>query len=225
MASKKLVVVFGATGNQGGSVINSILEDPATANEFKIRGITRDPSKPNAKALEAKGVETVAADINSKEQVKAAFKGAYAVFAVTNYWEKMDAALEEQQGRNIADAAKVGFSILMVAVIVTNRRLTFSFLLGRRRPASHLVLPLQHQRTLRRQIRQRRALRLQSQHRKVYPLHRHPRNVLHARLLHEQLRGLHPADSSQQRLDPSLAHAPGHPYSMLRCRWRYRKIR
>ena len=110
MAQKKVLVVFGATGNQGGSVIESILEDPDTANEFKIRGITRDPSKPNAKALEAKGVETIAANINSKEQVKAALQGAYAVLAVTNYWEKMDAQLEKQQGRNIADLAKVHLS-------------------------------------------------------------------------------------------------------------------
>lgn len=106
MAQKKIVVVFGATGNQGGSVIKSILGDPKTAEEFKIRGITRDTSKPNAKALESKGVETVAADINSKDQMKAAFQGAYAVFAVTNYWEKMDAPLEKQQGQNIADLAK-----------------------------------------------------------------------------------------------------------------------
>lgn len=107
MASKKVFVVFGATGNQGGSVINAVLGDPKTANEFKIRGITRDPSKPNAKALEARGVECVAADIDNKDQIRAAFQGAYAIFAMTNYWEKMDPKLEMQQGRNIADLAKV----------------------------------------------------------------------------------------------------------------------
>lgn len=107
MAEKKILVVFGATGNQGGSVINSILSDPKTASEFKIRGITRDPSKPSAQALTAKGVECIAADIDSKDQMKSALQGAYAVFAVTNYWEKMDAELEMQQGRNIADLAKV----------------------------------------------------------------------------------------------------------------------
>ena len=108
MASKKILVVFGATGNQGGSVIKSILGDSKIASEFKIRGITRDPSKPNAKALEAQGVECVAADINNREQIKHALQGAYAVFAVTNYWEKMDAELEMTQGKNIADLAKVG---------------------------------------------------------------------------------------------------------------------
>ncbi len=59
MSSKKIFVVFGATGGQGGSVIKSILGDPKASQEFKIRGITRDPSKPNAKALAEKGVETV----------------------------------------------------------------------------------------------------------------------------------------------------------------------
>lgn len=58
MSDKKLLVVFGATGQQGGSVITSILNDQKVASQWKIRGITRDPSKPNAKALEAKGVET-----------------------------------------------------------------------------------------------------------------------------------------------------------------------
>lgn len=59
MSSQKILVVFGATGVQGGSVIKSILGDPSTAKEFKIRGITRDPSKPNAQALTKQGVECV----------------------------------------------------------------------------------------------------------------------------------------------------------------------
>lgn len=53
----KLITVFGATGNQGGSVIKHILADSQLSSEFKIRGITRDVSKPAAKALADKGVE------------------------------------------------------------------------------------------------------------------------------------------------------------------------
>lgn len=56
----KLLVVFGATGNQGGSVVNAVLQDPVLGKEFKIRGVTRDVSKPAAKELEAKGVEVKA---------------------------------------------------------------------------------------------------------------------------------------------------------------------
>lgn len=53
----KVITVFGATGNQGGSVIKAILADPAISNEFKIRGITRDASKSAAQALVKQGVE------------------------------------------------------------------------------------------------------------------------------------------------------------------------
>lgn len=55
----KILTVFGATGNQGGSVIEAILADPALSKEYKIRAITRDTSKPAAKALAAKGAEVV----------------------------------------------------------------------------------------------------------------------------------------------------------------------
>ncbi|KAL9009115.1 MAG: hypothetical protein Q9173_005827 [Seirophora scorigena] len=107
MADKKVFVVFGATGNQGGSVINSVLSDPAAAQEFRIRGITRDPSKPNAQALTARGVECVTGDINDKASLTKALAGAHSVYAVTNYWEKMDHELEVQQGKNTADICKV----------------------------------------------------------------------------------------------------------------------
>jgi uncharacterized protein YbjT (DUF2867 family) len=53
----KLITVFGATGNQGGSVIKHILGDAQLSSQFKIRGITRDVNKPAAKALADKGVE------------------------------------------------------------------------------------------------------------------------------------------------------------------------
>jgi len=59
MSDKKLLVVFGSTGTQGGSVINSVLNDPNTAAIFRIRGITRDPAKPAAERLKARGIEVV----------------------------------------------------------------------------------------------------------------------------------------------------------------------
>jgi len=106
MSSSKLITVFGATGNQGGSVVKSILAHPTLSKQYKIRAITRDPSKPNAQALAAKGVEPVKADMDDAESVKHALDGSYAVFAVTNYWEKASKEIEVQQGRTIADAAK-----------------------------------------------------------------------------------------------------------------------
>ena len=45
--------------------------------------------------------------MNDTKSLKAALKGAYAVFAVTNFWESQSADVEKKQGIAIADAAKV----------------------------------------------------------------------------------------------------------------------
>lgn len=55
----KLLTVFGATGLQGGALINYILEHPKMSTKFNLRGVTRDASKPTSLALKAKGVEIV----------------------------------------------------------------------------------------------------------------------------------------------------------------------
>jgi putative NADH-flavin reductase len=48
----------------------------------------------------------VSADLNDKASVKKAIEGSAVVFGVTNYWEKMSAEVELNQGKNIVDAAK-----------------------------------------------------------------------------------------------------------------------
>ncbi|KAL8926560.1 MAG: hypothetical protein Q9208_002887 [Pyrenodesmia sp. 3 TL-2023] len=86
----KLLVVVGATGNQGSSVINAVLQhDPS----YKIRGITRDTSTAAAKALSDKGVEMVVADRYNVLSLRLAFKGATAIFAVTDFWQPYFKAL------------------------------------------------------------------------------------------------------------------------------------
>ncbi|KAF2032890.1 putative nucleoside-diphosphate-sugar epimerase [Setomelanomma holmii] len=126
----KLITVFGATGNQGGSVVAQLLADSALSQEFKIRGITRDTSKPAAQELAKKGVELVTADLNSKESLQAALKGSHTVFLVTNYWETANPTTEITQGKNVADVAKeVGvqhliFSSLLNVTKTSDGRLT-----------------------------------------------------------------------------------------------------
>ncbi|KAK5014586.1 hypothetical protein LTR16_003797 [Cryomyces antarcticus] len=100
----KLITVFGSTGNQGGSVIKHLLADATLSKEFKIRGVTRDTSKPAAQALAKQGVEV--ADMNSKSSVAKAIEGSHTVFLVTNYWETGRPEVEITQGQNVADAAK-----------------------------------------------------------------------------------------------------------------------
>ncbi len=46
-----MIAVFGATGAQGGSVVEALLKDPG----FKVRAVTRNAGADKAKALAAKG--------------------------------------------------------------------------------------------------------------------------------------------------------------------------
>ena len=125
MADSKIVTVFGATGNQGGSVIAAVLADPKLSSTYKLRGITRDPSKPNAQRLTDKGVEMVSANMNDPSSLKAAISGSYAVFAVTNYWETQSKSTEIQQGKNIADISKAaGVTHLIWASLPAVTKLT-----------------------------------------------------------------------------------------------------
>jgi NAD(P)-dependent dehydrogenase (short-subunit alcohol dehydrogenase family) len=87
MSSQKLIVILGATGNQGGSVIKTFLEHP----RYRIRGLTRNTSSDKARALTDQGVEMVAADLDDKASLEAAFAGARIVFIVSDYWGTLGA--------------------------------------------------------------------------------------------------------------------------------------
>ncbi|KAL8362762.1 hypothetical protein RB601_008236 [Gaeumannomyces tritici] len=99
----------GATGTQGGGVINIMSKTPG----WKIRAITRDPDGGKGKVLAAQGFEVVRADFDDEESLVKAFEGAHAVFAVSNWWEHLFRGksadecgpLEEEQGINLARAA------------------------------------------------------------------------------------------------------------------------
>lgn len=82
MSSPKLIVVLGATGNQGGSVVSSFLEEPG----WQVRALTRNTSSPKAQALAARGAQVVQADIDTPSTLPAAFEGANAIFAVSDFW-------------------------------------------------------------------------------------------------------------------------------------------
>ena len=117
----KLIVVIGATGTQGGSVVDTFLGESG----WKIRALTRNASSASAQKLKAKGVhEVVAATLDDPTSLVEAFKGAHTVFSVTDFWglyynpsnnEKAAATgeakniwaakYEEQQGKNVFDAA------------------------------------------------------------------------------------------------------------------------
>jgi uncharacterized protein YbjT (DUF2867 family) len=101
---RKILVVVGATGAQGGSLAQAILADPAGG--FAVRAITRHTDSARARALAALGAEIVEADLDDAESLARAFAGAYGAFCVTNFWEHFSPEKELQQARNMAAAAK-----------------------------------------------------------------------------------------------------------------------
>ncbi|PWY79191.1 hscarg dehydrogenase [Aspergillus heteromorphus CBS 117.55] len=102
----KLLVVVGATGQQGGSIIDTVLSDPELSREYTIRGTTRDPNSPSAQTLAAKGIEVVPADFNDPFSLQHAFTGAHTVFATTTtIYDGHTYEHEIAHGRALADAA------------------------------------------------------------------------------------------------------------------------
>lgn len=59
MAGKKIITVFGATGQQGGSVVATFLNDAKLSGEWSVRAVTRDVNKESAKKLASLGAEVV----------------------------------------------------------------------------------------------------------------------------------------------------------------------
>ncbi|KAK1961540.1 NmrA-like family protein [Colletotrichum sublineola] len=123
-STKKILVVLGATGKQGGSVVRTFLNDPSLAAEWHVRGLTRNTSSAPATTLSSLGVEMVSGSLDSVAELKAAFDGAAAIFAVTDFWTAIETKqvanrvrdegaelavatreLEELWGRNVAQAA------------------------------------------------------------------------------------------------------------------------
>ncbi|NER10560.1 Uncharacterized conserved protein YbjT, contains NAD(P)-binding and DUF2867 domains [Muriicola jejuensis] len=104
MKSKRIIAVVGATGAQGGGVIDAILNDPS--GEFTVRAITRDANSEKAKALSRRGAEIAVADVSDKESLVRAFEGAYGAFCVTFFWDHFSPEKEIQHAQNMAEAAK-----------------------------------------------------------------------------------------------------------------------
>ena len=97
---ERLILVAGATGKQGGAVARSLLD-----RGFRVRGLTRNPQKPEAQALSEQGAEVVQGDMEDRSDMDTALEGAYGVFSVQNFWETGYDG-EVQQGKTVADAAK-----------------------------------------------------------------------------------------------------------------------
>jgi uncharacterized protein YbjT (DUF2867 family) len=100
MSSERVVLVTGATGKQGGALINEL-----NGKEFRLRAMTRKPDGEAAQKLRARGVDVVQGDLDDEASLKRALQGAWGVFGVQNTWEA-GVAGEEEQGHRLARLAK-----------------------------------------------------------------------------------------------------------------------
>jgi len=83
-SSRRLLVVLGATGAQGSSVIRYAVEQ---GGWDIIRAITRDPSADKAQKLKHKynAIELAKGDADDQDSLLAAFQGATALFVMTDF--------------------------------------------------------------------------------------------------------------------------------------------
>lgn len=101
-SSTTTVLVTGATGNQGGFVVDALLG--GEFGDFDVRGLTRDATTDRAEDLESKGATAVEGDLYEPETLEPALEGVDAVFGISDYWTQgYDGQIE--QLTNLAEAA------------------------------------------------------------------------------------------------------------------------
>jgi len=94
-----MVLVTGATGQQGGALANLLLKQG-----YRVRAITRNAGSPRARALSEQGAELFTADAEDPGLIEKAAAGADALFAMATPFEGGVEA-ETRQGINIVSAA------------------------------------------------------------------------------------------------------------------------
>jgi uncharacterized protein YbjT (DUF2867 family) len=80
----KKMVVCGATGTQGGSVIE-VMKD---LEGWELYGFSRDPSSDKALKIQSAGVNMSVADLESYNSLLNAFRDADCVFGMTQPWKR-----------------------------------------------------------------------------------------------------------------------------------------
>lgn len=95
-----IILVSGATGQQGGAIANELL-----GAGWRVRAMTRRPESEAARALTGRGAEVVQADLDDEASLRRALAGAWGAVGVQNTWEA-GVEKEEEQGHRFARLAK-----------------------------------------------------------------------------------------------------------------------
>lgn len=99
MSQPRLVMVTGATGQQGGAVTRAL-----RARGHRVRALVRAKGSPAAESLQVLGAELVAGNLEEPASLDRALAGADAVFGVTTPFEGV--AAESHKGVALVDAAR-----------------------------------------------------------------------------------------------------------------------
>lgn len=97
--TERPVLVLGATGGQGGAVIDAL-----SGADAALRALVRDPNSASARRLSDRGIEVVAGSLDDRDSLTAAMRQVSSVFALTTPFEAGPDA-EIEQGRAILGAA------------------------------------------------------------------------------------------------------------------------
>ncbi|WP_433246392.1 NmrA/HSCARG family protein [Streptosporangium sp. CA-135522] len=100
-SSEKIILVTGATGQQGGATARRLLADG-----WRVRALVRDPSTEAARAIADAGAELVKGDMDDRASLDAAAEGVHGVFSVQPPATAPHLDDEEVRlGVNVAEAA------------------------------------------------------------------------------------------------------------------------
>jgi uncharacterized protein YbjT (DUF2867 family) len=99
MEVSKTFFVTGATGNQGGAVVDSLL-----AKGYSVKALTRNPNAPKAKILKEKGAHIIKGDLNDADTYADHVKNVAGIFSVQTFENGIDK--EIKQGIALANCAK-----------------------------------------------------------------------------------------------------------------------
>ncbi|MCA9706943.1 MAG: NmrA family NAD(P)-binding protein [Myxococcales bacterium] len=99
---REIIAVVGATGQQGGGVVQAL----EAQGRFRVRALTRSPDR-----YQGAADEVARADLRDPSSLEAAFAGAHGGFVVTNFWEggggKVDEVAQVTAAVQAAKAAGV----------------------------------------------------------------------------------------------------------------------
>ena len=119
--TKQVVAVLGGTGQQGGGVVDALLG----VGKFAVRVASRNPASGAARALAARGVEVVKADLLDPSSLRSALTGAHGAFVVTNFWDPAQMPRETEIGTAAVQAAHAaGVEHLIWSTLPDSEKLT-----------------------------------------------------------------------------------------------------